>query len=454
VNDSSPSTPQEAQPQTARDLVRLIKDGALSSVDLTKLCFEIIDSNDSNIGAWEYLDREQVLAQAENMDGIRKRGEPTGKLHGIPIGIKDIFDTTDQPTQLGSSIFADRQPELDCAVVERLKEAGAVIMGKTTTTEFAFMHPSTTKHPANPLHTPGGSSSGSAAAVAAGHVPLAVGSQTNGSVIRPASFCGVYGYKPSRGIISRRGALQTSETLDHVGVFGRDVADIALMGDALGAYDHLDTASYLHPRPALLAGYESEVPAEPALVWIDMPYAGKYSEDAAAGFEELLEVLGNKVERVPAPQSFAALIPCHNLIHEYEITRQLNDVFDNHWDAISDTIKPVIERGRKHSDESYQEALEIRTASKLWFKEFFNDYDAILTPSALGEAPLIDSGGTGDPVCCTIWTLCGLPCLNLPLLTGNNGLPIGVQLVGSLNEDDRLFRTARHFLAAIHKLMA
>ena len=443
------ATSQEAQ--TVRDFVKEITEGSFTSAALVSHCLDIVEKTDADIGAWAFLNKDQALAQAEACDSTRLHGLPVGELHGIPVGIKDIFDTTDMPTQRGSAIFKDRQPEVDCAVVERLKEAGAVVMGKTVTTELAFMHPSDTRNPHNAAHTPGGSSSGSAAAVAAGQVPLAVGSQTNGSVIRPASFCGVYGFKPSRGIVSRRGALETSNTLDQVGFFGRDIGDIALLADVVAGYDREDIASYVSPKPKMLQGYLQDAPVDPTFAWIDMPYSGLYSTDAAAGFEELLETLGTNVDRIPAPQSFNTLIPCHKIIHEYEILRRLEAECGDHWDQLSDTVKPVLENARNHSDEQYQEALEIRSAADDWFKSFFNEYDAILSASALGEAPLISAEGTGDPVCCTIWTLCGLPCINLPLLTGETGLPIGVQLIGALNEDDRLMRTTRHFLADLHQ---
>ena len=433
---------------TARQCVELISNGSATSEDITRQCLKTIDETDANIKAWAHLDSTASIENAKELDQIRRRGEPLGSLHGLPVGVKDIFDTHDLPTECGSPIYAGHQPANDSAVAEKLKEAGALVLGKTVTTEFAFMHPSDTCNPHNTDYSPGGSSSGSAAAVAAGHVPLAIGTQTNGSVIRPASFCGVYGFKPSAGIISRRGALQTSDTLDQVGLFARDVGDIALLADALSGYDATDNASYVEPKPSMLQGYLAEVPAKPAIAWIDMPYAGQYSDDAAEGFEELIAELGNSVERIAAPQSFATLVTCHKVIHEYEISRCLKEEMDNNGDKISDTIKPVLIAAREHTDELYQEALEIRTASIQWFKEFFNDFDAILTPSALSEAPLM--GSTGDPVCCTIWTLCGLPCISLPLLAGDNGLPIGVQLVGAFRQDDRLLRTTRNILEQLH----
>ena len=433
---------------TARQCADLITNGDLTSEAVIQSCLDVIEQTEKDIGAWVTLNKDHALHQSKTLDDIRKRGEPTGALHGIPVGVKDIYDTADCPTCYGSAIYPQHQPDNDCGVVEKLKEAGAVIMGKTVTTEFAYMHPSVTRNPHNSEYSPGGSSSGSAAAVAAGHVPLAIGSQTNGSVIRPASYCGVYGYKPSRGMVSRRGAFATSDTLDQVGVFGRDVGDLALLVDTLSGYDNTDSASYIEPKPELLKGYLAEVPVKPTLAWIDMPYADRYSEDAVEGFEELINELGGLVERIPAPQSFAALIPCHKIIHEYEIIRCLQDEIDNHWNNISDTIKPTLEAAKKHTDELYQEALEIRTAADIWFEQFFYDYDAIITPAATGEAPLM--GSTGDPVCCTIWTLCGLPCLTMPLLAGNNNMPIGVQLVGALRQDDRLFRTTRYILDSLH----
>ena len=215
----------EAQSHTICEYIELMCSGKLGSEKLTAHCLDAIDQTDGDIHAWIHLDREVTLNQARTCDDRRKRGLPLGRLHGMPVGVKDIFDTVDFPTECGSVIYKGRQPDRDSAAVERLKEAGAVILGKTVSTEFAFMHAAGTANPHNFEYSPGGSSSGSAAAVAAGQVPMALGTQTAGSVIRPASFCGVYGYKPSRGIISRRGVLQTSQSLDQVGVFGQHLEE-------------------------------------------------------------------------------------------------------------------------------------------------------------------------------------------------------------------------------------
>ena len=434
-----------AETRTVRQTVQLIKEGALSSEQLVDTCLNVIDTNDGTIGAWAHLDRDQALNQARTFDEIRRQGQPLGDLHGIPIGIKDIFDTANLPTELGSGIYKGRKPDADSAVVEKLREAGAVVLGKTVSTEFAYMHPSATRNPHNPAYSPGGSSSGSAAAVAAGQVPLSIGSQTNSSTIRPASFCGIYGFKPTRGIISRRGVLQTSPTLDQVGVFGLDLGDIALLCDVLGGYDAADSMSYLAPRPRMLEGYLSEVPMEPNFVWIDLPYTDRFSEAVISGSEELALGLGSQFERIPAPITFSALPECHKIIYDYELYRSLENERENHWDELSDTMQKALEAAKSRTTAEYEDAQSVLEGANTWFQQFFNDYDAIVTPSALGEAPKMGTG-TGDPICSTNWTLCGLPCVSLPLLTGENGLPIGIQLVAGINEDDRLLRTSRWLL--------
>ncbi len=435
---------------TVRDLVARVHAGEAASAQIVSDCLAAIEATEPQIRAWQFLDRESAAAQAEAMDDIRRRGRPVGALHGIPVGIKDIFDTADMPTERGSPIYAGRRPEADCAVVEKLREAGAVILGKTVTTEFAWLQPAVTRNPHDPARAPGGSSSGSAAAVAAGHVPLAVGSQTNGSTIRPASYCGVYGFKPTRGIVSRRGVLQTSQTLDQVGVFGRDAGDVALLADVLGGYDASDSSCYLAPRPRMLQGYLAEVPIEPSFAWIDMPYAERYSPATRAGCEELLEAMGSRVERLPAPRSFAVLIECHKVIYEFEMRRNLDAELTTHGDRLSPALRAALQAAEQRTQAQYDEALEVLAAAVDWFEQFFCDYDAIVTPSATGEAPPLDAG-TGDPICSTIWTLCGLPCLSIPLLVGTGGLPIGIQLVANANEDDRLFRTTRWLLEQLEE---
>jgi len=279
---------------SATTAARRIREGLLSSVELVSACLARIDETDAEIGAWAQLDREHALAQATKLDAIRQSGRPLGALHGVPVGIKDIVDTKEFPTERGSEIFSGRKPDKDAAIVNRLIDAGAVILGKTVTTELAFMHAAGTRNPHNIDHSPGGSSSGSAAAVAAFHVPLAIGSQTNGSVVRPASFCGIYGFKPTRGVVSRRGILQTSQSLDQVGTFGRTLDDVALLADVIAGYDPEDTLSYPRPRPNMAEGARATVPLEPSLAWFDLPFYDRLSDDAREGLEEVIDSLGDR----------------------------------------------------------------------------------------------------------------------------------------------------------------
>ena len=421
--------------------VRKIQQGILTSVDLVKACLARIDETDGQLKAWAHLDAEHSLKQAEELDDIRRSGRPTGALHGVPVGLKDIIDTRDFPTERGTIIYSGRKPENDAALVERLREAGAVILGKTTTTEFAFLHPAETRNPHNPAYSPGGSSSGSAAAVAAFQVPLAIGTQTNGSVIRPAAFCGTYGFKPTRGVISRRGVLRTSVSLDQVGTFGRSLEDVALLADVIGGYDPSDPKSYARPRPKMLSGSRAEVLVEPQLIWFNLPFNDRLSADARDGLEEVLNALGARVERVSISENMVGLVDVHRVIQDYEICHHLKKEFSDHWDKLSTSLQPVAERGRRISEAQYEDSIEVMASAANFFDAFFKDFDAVITPSAAGEAPKFDNG-TGDPIFCTIWTLCGLPSLNLPLLVGENELPYGVQLVGAAEEDDRLLRTA------------
>jgi len=429
---------------TATEAVDAIASGRLTSVELVKSCLVQIAATDGAIKAWAHLDAEAALAQAAECDRLRKKGLATGPLHGVPVGLKDIIDTRDMPTARGTPIFAGRQPEADARIVEKLKEAGAVIMGKTVTTELAFVHANETRNPHNTDHSPGGSSSGSAAAVAASHVPLAIGTQTNGSVIRPASFCGVFGFKPSRGVVSRDGLLQTSVSLDQVGCFGRSLADVALLTDVIAGYDQRDPESLARPTPHMLAGARAQAPVTPNFAWFDLPFYGRLADDARAGLDYVLEALGSHVTRMTAADTLANLVAVQARIHEYEICQHQAEVIDAHWDQLSETLKPVLTRGRKITRDEYEDALAVKLSAQAFFADFFTEFDAILAPAAAGEAPLFGQG-TGDPIFCTLWTLAGLPCITVPVLVGDTGLPIGVQLIGPIERDDRLLRTAHWF---------
>jgi len=451
--------------QTVATTTAAIANGSVTCATVVDHYNKKISDSESRVGAWEHYDSAFALSQARRLDAQTgdQSAAPTeasadaqndnsrpgtqhscGLLHGIPVGIKDIFDTVDFPTEHGSPIHKGRQPQQDSTVISKLKAAGAILMGKTVTTEFAFFNPSRTHNPHNTEHSPGGSSSGSAAAVAAGHVPLAIGSQTGGSIVRPASFCGVFGFKPSRGLISRKGVLETSTTLDHVGVFAQNLDNIATLTDAISGYDPVDDASYREPRPSLVEYLHKEQSDVPSIVWFDMPYRDRYSEDASTAFEGLLTELDSVTERTAAPAEFSDYLDAHKTIYDYEIVRALDNEINHHWDAISEPARAIFETSKTRLESEYREALQIRESAMTWFSQLFQQYDALLTPSAIAEAPLM--GSTGDPICCAMFSLLGVPCVNLPILKGKSGLPIGVQLVGAYQRDHLLMGCAREML--------
>ena len=286
---------------SAVEAAGLIRSGSLKSETLVKDCVDRIQDTDDRLKAWVWFDPDDAIRQARELDRLRWHGRPVGALHGVPVGIKDIIDTKGIPTERGTAAYSGRIPRRDAFVIDRLRDAGAVILGKTVSTELAFMHPADTVNPFDGTRTPGGSSSGSAAGVAAAQMPLAIGSQTNGSVIRPASFCGVFGFKPSRGAVSRAGMLRTCQSLDQMGVFARTLEDAAALADAIAGRDSHDPGTHSRPRPRFLEGCRSEPPIEPSLAWIDAPYHSRLSDDARQGLDDVVALLGRHVERIPAP---------------------------------------------------------------------------------------------------------------------------------------------------------
>lgn len=433
---------------SAADAARAIRDGAISSEQLVEACLARVREADGEVQAWAHLDPEHALAQARARDLDRREGRPTGPLHGVPVGLKDIIDTLDYPTEDGTVLHAGRTPAHDATVVDMLRGAGAVIMGKTVTTECAYFSPGKTRNPHNPGHTPGGSSSGSAAAVAAGMVPLALGSQTNGSTIRPASFCGVYGFKPTHGLVPRGGMLQLSRTLDHVGLFARTLEDVALLAEQLVGHDPRDPDTRVRARPAFVSVAAEAPPLPPLLAFVKTPAWERAAEDTKEGFAELVSTLGDRVVEIELPESARQAWDWQRTIMEAEMAANLAAEWERGRDRLSPQLRSLLERGREVRAFDYQSALARIPLLNEGFAEIFERCDAILTPSALGTAPKgLDS--TGDPVFCTLWTLCGMPALNVPLMQGANGLPIGAQLVGPREGDMRLLRTARWLAAQV-----
>ncbi|MDC0379518.1 amidase [Litorivicinus sp.] len=429
--------------QTVAETVVAIADGQLTTRQWTEHCLSQIDSPDA-IGAWSYIDRDRALERADAMDWLRKDGSAMGALHGCPIGLKDIIEVKGMPHGCGSPLMG-QMSERNAALVDALEAAGAVILGKTETTEFAALHPARTKNPHSLEHSPGGSSAGSAAAVAAGEVPIAIGSQTNGSVIRPASYCGVYAMKPSAGIISRTGVFEQSPTLDQMGVFAASLADIASIVDVLSVHDSRDPHSIAAPRPNCVEGYLSDPPMQPNLAIFTLPYQDLQEHACTEGFREIAEALEGRIEVLEAPPVFDQLIESQRIIHLKEAAAAFETMGLFGHDQLSETLRSMLTQGAAYSEDQYQEALDIKHSLTAFFDNFFEDFDAILSPSASGEAPLLNEGHTGNPIFCTVWTLAGLPTLNLPILQGEHGLPIGVQLIGRMRDDARLLRTA-HWL--------
>ena len=434
---------------SAVEMVQSLKKGEITSEELVKSYIEQIKKKEKEVEAWEFFDQELVLKQAKKLDELHQSGKH-GDLHGIPVGIKDIFDTEDMPTIDGTEIHKKNPSWNDCTVVSKLKQAGAIIMGKTVTAELAYYSPGKTKNPHDTTRTPGGSSSGSAAAVASHMVPLAVGSQTNGSVIRPASYCGVVGYKPTKGLISRHLVLQISRALDQVGVFANSIEDAALISEQLIGHDKQDPDTSLNPRPKLLAASKEKPPAEPVLAHIKLPFMNELEEDVKEGFKEIKDELKGKVDEIELPEGFAGIPDWHKIIMESDMARSFSEEYKKSKNKLSDKIIEAIERGMKYTSVEYNNALAKIDVANAYFNQFFHDYDAILTPSACGEAPK-GLKSTGNPIFCTIWTYCGMPCINLPLLQGKNGLPVGVQLVSSLFDDERLFRNASWLTSKIKR---
>jgi Asp-tRNA(Asn)/Glu-tRNA(Gln) amidotransferase A subunit family amidase len=416
--------------------------GAVRAVELAEACLAEIEKREPEVGAWSFLDGDYVMQQAKALDELRNRGRPIGPLHGLPVGLKDVIDTAGQPSENGTPLDAGRKPGDDAFVVQRLKQDGAVIMGKTVTTELMFRAPGKTRNPHNPAHTPGGSSSGSAAAVAAGMVPLALGTQTVGSMIRPASFCGIVGFKPTFGAIPRRGVLSQSPSLDTLGVFAGSVAGVALLADSLFGYDAADPATNLSPAPRLAETAATKPPVKPAFAFVKQPAWDRAAPEMQEGFAELSEALGGNCDEVELPGHFADAMNFCGLVQTAELAKSYYHYERRGRDQLSEDMQQTIDAGRRILAHDYMAALDWPRILNGALEAVFNRYDAIITPAAPGPAPAgLES--TGDPSFNGIWTFCGMPAVSLPLLQAENGLPMGVQLVGQRGNDGRLLRTAR-----------
>ena len=406
-----------------------IKAGELSSEALVQACLDRVSEREPQIRAWSWLDADAALAQARACD--RAVG-PKGPLHGVPIGVKDVIDTADMPTAYGSAIYKGYRPRADAACVSLARAAGAVILGKTETAEFASIHPAATRNPLAPAHTPGGSSSGSAAAVADFMVPLAFGTQTGGSTIRPAAFCGVVGYKPSFNRVNRAGLKFSAESFDTIGFFARSVDDIALLAHVMSGQERLGDAGLR----------EDKAPRIGLCRTSRWSQASSQMREAIESAAQKLAAAGADVELVALTPAFEQLHEAHAVIMQYEAARATAWEYRVHGDLLSPAYHQRMRAGLAIPHERYEAALRQAESGRQDFADVWGELDVLITPSAVDEAPL-GLENTGDAVFNRLWTLLGVPCVHLPFGTGTAGLPLGLQVVGRRQGDVATLTCAR-----------
>lgn len=408
------------------DAARRIAEGSLSSEALVQACLNRIAERDSLVCAWAFVDAEIALKEARERDASR----PLGPLHGVPVAVKDVIDVRGMPTGMGSPIYAGFQPFADASCVAVLRAAGAVLLGKTVTAEFAGVAPGATRNPLSLAHTPGGSSSGSAAAVADNMVPVAFGTQTGGSILRPASYCGVVGFKPSYNAVNRAGLKFAAETFDTIGHLARSVDDIelvwrVLVGESLREIRNL-------PRLPRIGLFRTQ----------HWHRASPETAEAISRTIDLLASRGCSVPEIAVPEGFDRLNSARRTINNYERARALSWEWQHHRSQISRQLSDVIRNGAAISYTDYIDAKDQVEHWRRWFSSEAEKYDAVLTPAADGEAPE-GLETTGSSAFQETWTMFHLPSISLPLCKGPNGLPVGVQLVGKAHLDEELLAVSQ-----------
>ncbi|MGD9535739.1 MAG: amidase [Alphaproteobacteria bacterium] len=411
-----------------------VRSGALTARQALADALERVSRTEPEVQAFEYLDADAALAEADERDAARH----DGPLAGVPIGVKDVIDTADMSTRNGCVHEFERRPAADATVVKRLRRAGAVVLGKTTTTECAFYHPTRTRNPHDLGRTPGGSSSGSAAAVAAGMVPIALGSQTAGSVIRPAAFCGVWGMKPSFGIVPRTGALMLGHSLDHIGALAGSVEDVARAIDAMSGDDGADVAAF-GQRPTRLEHALAAPLGRPRLGFAPSFAWPEMEPDAAARFETLAARLG--AARIDMGPDFEDAVAVHRCVMSHEMSYHLWQKYLDGGERLSSHLRAFLIEGRGIEADRYFGALQRIAQMKAIAERLIRPFDAVITPAAPGEATE-GLAFTGSRAFCLLWTMLGLPAVNVPGLKGAAGLPLGVQVIGALGTDAETLRAA------------
>jgi amidase len=422
------SPPPDWTRQSAQQIAAQVRQGLAKSATIAAALLERITERDS-VHAWAHIDRDRVLSMARSIDAADKTNLP---LAGVPVGIKDLMDTFDQPTAYGSRLYGSHQPAADAAIVARLRELGALVMGKTVTTEFACRHAGPTVNPHNFAHTPGGSSSGSAAAVADFQIPVGTGTQTAGSVIRPAAFCGLVGFKPTYGEFPRAGIKPCADSLDTVGLLARSVEDIAFMRSAL------------IPSPQPKPESTSASPAKQARIGLVRTGSWSRAEPAA---RDCLEAAAQRLQRAGASvadvdvPSWNDLLEAQRVIMHFELARSFADEALRHPESLSTELRDQVATGRGLTLNAYHEAHARAESARIAVDAVLAKYDFLLTLPTPGEAPK-GLSFTGDPLFNRVWTLLYLPCITLPAGRGPQQLPLGVQLVGPRRQDERLLTWA------------
>lgn len=435
---------------TAAESAAAIRDGTITSEQLVTSLLSRIAEREGDIGAWVSIDREHVLEQARAADMAGASGKGTGPLHGVPVAIKDIIETRDYSTENGCPLFSGNATGTDAACVAALRSAGAIIMGKTVTTELALLTPSQTRNPVDTARSPGGSSAGSAAAVADHMIAAALGSQTAGSVLRPASYCGIYGFKPTLGLISRSGVLMQSHTLDTLGVLARSIDDIALLTDCMSARDINDPVSYDRSQPRLAEVSAAPPPVTPKFAFVKTPAWDAHADPAMReAFAKLAGDLGEQCEEIEI-DDLDRVLEWQRIVQLAENAGYYGPLQDNGREKLSGGLNTRLDEGAKVPVREYIAAIASRDDAYARIARLFETYSAILTPAAPGPAPLLSEGITGLPIFNGLWTYLGMPAISAPLMQ-IDGLPVGVQLVGIRQDDGRLLRTTRWLKSHIER---
>ncbi len=424
------------------ELAEKIKSGQLSSVEVCEKYIDRIKKFEKDVKAWAHFDKKVLLEKATEADEHRRAGKPTGSLHGVPIAVKDIIGTVDMPTECGTVIRKGKSYSQNAEIIDLLHASGAIVMGKTATSELAYLGPPATTNPHDKNRTPGGSSSGSAASVASFMAPASIGSQTGGSVIRPASYCGVVGYKPSYGLISRNGVLRTSFSLDQIGMFGRKVEDVAMLAKVLIKKDKYDAATIHYSTENILSETRKGPIFEPKFIFYKTDHWKIIDKKSRESFEYFIKSFKKNIEIFDTPSYFKDIHKYHQIIHETDLANNFSVYYKKFKKKLSKYMQDAISNGNKYTAKEYAEAIDFMKRSYESYEEVFEDYHGVLSPSSPGVAPKgLKSTGTAEFN--KVWSYLGTPCISLPLLEGENNLPLGVQLIGNKYDDHRFLGVAK-----------